>query len=251
MSITQPIVGQSINRVDGHLKVTGAARYAAEAQPAQVAHAFLVQSTIAKGQIQQIDTTAAETAPGVLGVITHLNAPKLNPYDDRKLVRIKPGEKLVPLQSDEVHYDGQTIGIVVAETLVQARYAAELLQITYDIETPVSTIEQGLVQGYQPPITNGEKLQMQRGDVETALQKADVKVEVAYSTPIEHHNPIEPGAATAVWDGDQLTVHVASQWIVGWWQIIADTLGMPENQVRVIVPAPSSNSSSLPTATEN
>lgn len=106
-----------------------------------MAYAVLIKSTSAKGCITNINAAPTENAPGLLAVITHLNAPKLNTYMQGGSVRIKLGEKLVLLQSDRVYYDGQTIGIVVAQTLEQARHAASLVHITYDEEKPTVSIE--------------------------------------------------------------------------------------------------------------
>lgn len=234
--IREPMIGQSISRVDGRLKVTGAAHYAAEFTFENLAHAVLIKSTIAKGRISEIDTTVAEQTPGVLAVITHLNAPRLNPYMEGGHVRVKPGEKFVPLQSDAVYYDGQTIGVVVAETFEQARYAAEIVQVTYSKEPAIASVEQGLSQAYQPATFYGEELQVQRGDVTSALAQAEVRVDATYTTPIEHHNPMEPTAAIALWDGDHLTIHDSTQWVIGTKQVVADTLGIPDANVRILSP---------------
>jgi xanthine dehydrogenase YagR molybdenum-binding subunit len=234
--MTTPTIGKPIDRVDGRLKVTGTARYAAEFAVENLAHAVLLKSTIAKGRITQIDTTEAETAPGVLAVITHLNAPRLNPYMEGGHVRVKPGEKFVPLQADEVYYDGQTIGIVVAETFEQARYAVDIVQVTYEQEPAIASLEQGLSQAYQPVEFAGEELQVQRGDIETALTHSEVRIDATYTTPIEHHNPMEPTAAIAVWEGDHLTVHDSTQWVIGTQQVVADTLGIPDANVRILSP---------------
>jgi xanthine dehydrogenase YagR molybdenum-binding subunit len=233
---TNPIIGKPVDRVDGRLKVTGAAQYAAEFTFENLAHAVLIKSTIAKGRITQINTTAAENTPGVIAVITYLNAPKLNPYMEGGHVRVKPGEKFLPLQSDEVYYDGQTIGIVVAETFEQARYAASSVQVTYEQEQPIASLEQGLSQAYQPVKFYGEELQVQRGDVESALAQAEVRIDATYTTPIEHHNPMEPTAAIALWEGDHLTIHDSTQWVIGTQRVVADTLGIPDANVRILSP---------------
>lgn len=214
-------VGKPIDRVDGRLKVTGAARYAAEFQFENLAHAVLLKSMIAKGHITAINTTEAEAAPGVIAVITHLNAPRLNPYMEGGHVRVKPGEKFVPLQSNEVYYDAQTIGIVVAETFEQARHAVDLVQVTYEQEPAIASLEQGLSQAYQPAQFYGEELQIQRGDIESAISQAEVQIDATYTTPIEHHNPMEPTAAIAVWEGDNLTIHDSTQWVIGTQQVVA------------------------------
>ena len=231
---TEQVVGKPINRVDGRLKVMGAARYAAEIPQDNIAHAVLIQSTIAKGRIKDIDTSKAETAPGVLAVITHRNAPKLNLKTDGSMVEGKPGEDFVPLQSDEVFYDGQHIGVVVAETFEQAKHATSLVHVTYEEEKPTVEIEQGLSKAYQPKQFFGEELQVQRGDVAKAIAEAEVKIEQTYTTPIEHHNPMESSASIAVWNGNQLTVYDATQWVIGTRNIVAYTLGIPNENVRII-----------------
>ncbi|NMF63425.1 xanthine dehydrogenase family protein molybdopterin-binding subunit [Brasilonema octagenarum] len=230
----EPIVGKPIDRVDGRLKVMGAARYAAEIPQDNIAHAVLIQSTIAKGRIIDIDTSEAEKAPGVLIVITHLNAPKLNSTTDESMVKGKLGEKLVPLQSDEVFYDGQHIGVVVAETLEQAKYAASLVRVSYEEEKPSIEIESESPKAYQPKQFFGSELQVQRGDVAKGFAEAEVKIEQTYTTPIEHHNPMESSASIAVWNGEQLTVYDATQWVIGTRNIVADALGIPEENVCII-----------------
>lgn len=234
--MTESVIGKPIDRVDGRLKVTGAARYAAEFQFEHLAHAVVVKSEIAKGRITAINTNQAQKAPGVLTILTHLNAPRLNSYVKGGNLKIKPGEKLVPMQSDRIYYDGQTIGLVVAETLEQARYAASLVQVTYQEEPPTISIEQGLSRAYQPTQFFGEDLQTQQGDVEQGLSGAEVRLEATYITPVEHHNPMESSAAIAVWSGDQLTIHDSTQWVIGTGQVTADTLGIPPENVRVLSP---------------
>src|SRR5438270_609373 len=130
-------VGQPLDRVDGRLKVTGAARYAAEIPLANLAHAVLVQSTIGKGRIIEIDTKAAERAPGVIAVLTHRNAPR---PASNKASPNQPGEAFPLLQDDKVHYNGQHIGLVVAETFEQAPYASTLLRVRYEEERPVKLV---------------------------------------------------------------------------------------------------------------
>jgi xanthine dehydrogenase YagR molybdenum-binding subunit len=118
------IVGKPLDRVDGRLKVTGAAHYSADIPVSDLAYGVIFDSAIAKGRILTIDTSLAEASPGVLGVITHLNAPKLNPVN--MFPRGPFGESLVPLQQDTIYYAGQHLGIVIAETFEQATYAASL-----------------------------------------------------------------------------------------------------------------------------
>src|SRR5690348_3152980 len=117
-----PVLGAPLDRVDRRLKVTGGARYSAEMPTHGVAHAVIVQSTIPAGRITSLDTRAAEQAPGVLAVLTHLNAPRL-PNGGQPSVAPPAMRVLTLLQGDEVHYNGQPIALVVAETFEQATYA--------------------------------------------------------------------------------------------------------------------------------
>ncbi|HEY0384542.1 MAG TPA: molybdopterin cofactor-binding domain-containing protein, partial [Pyrinomonadaceae bacterium] len=228
------VVGQPINRVDGRLKVTGAARYAVEFPVERMAYAALLGSTIANGRIKSIDTSEAQKVRGVLHVMTHENAPKLKP------VMTNPAEgdaagKRVPLQSPVVYYSGQYVAMVVAETLEQARRAAELVRVTYDEQPPATDIERERGTAKPPKgRVAGKPADSTRGNPEAALGAAAVKVDEIYRTPTEHHNPMEPHATTAVWDGDKLTVYDATQYTYGVRHAMAVTFGIPEENVRVI-----------------
>ncbi|WP_019507307.1 xanthine dehydrogenase family protein molybdopterin-binding subunit [Pleurocapsa sp. PCC 7319] len=227
----QQQTGKDISRVDGRLKVTGEACYSAEFPLEGIAHGYLIQSTIAKGRIKAIDTSEAEL-PGVLAILTHQNAPKINALADGDFGSGYPGDKFLPLQSDRIYFDGQHIGIVIAETLEQARLAASLTKIAYEIEEPVFDLEQALEQSEK--YDAGEKLQPSRGDVSGGLKQASVTIEETYTTPLEHHNPMETSATTAEWHDDELTVYDATQWVMGTRGMLAKGLGLPEEKVRVI-----------------
>jgi xanthine dehydrogenase YagR molybdenum-binding subunit len=224
------IVGKPLNRVDGQLKVTGGARYAADFPIENIAHGVIIQSTIAKGRIAKIDTSAAETAPGVLGIITHVNAPPL--------VNVKfflAGQSLPILQDDKVYYSGQHLGIVVAETLEQAIYAASLVKIEYDEEKPTATMEEALKQAFQPELIWGMMpAGSSRGNIAQGIAEAEVRLEQVYTTPIEHHNPIEPSATIAVWEGDCLTLYDTTQGVSTAQQGVAQVLNLPLENVRVV-----------------
>ena len=154
--MTTAFIGQPVSRVDGRQKVTGGATYAAEFDVPGQAHAAIVRSTIAKGRIASIDAASAEQAPGVVAVITHRNAPRLAYRPHKGFTDPMVGERLHVLQDDQVRHQGQPIGLVVAETLEQARHAADLVGVTYsaapaqtDIEhaTPVLPTQQKTDQG--------------------------------------------------------------------------------------------------------
>ncbi|NUP55250.1 MAG: xanthine dehydrogenase family protein molybdopterin-binding subunit [Gemmatimonadaceae bacterium] len=228
---TTPSVGAPLDRVDGRLKVTGAARYAAEFPTAGVAHAAVVQSTVAVGRVTSIDTKAAEAAPGVLRVITHLNAPKLPMQSSGMLVT----KALFLMQDDRVRYNGQPIALVVADTLERATAAALLVKARYgSTATPTLDMHANKASGYAPPPGFGGRPDSKHGDVPAGLARAEVKVDAQYTTPIENHNPMEPHATIAAWDGDRLTVWDATQYVMGERDALAGVMGVPSENVRVV-----------------
>ena len=224
----QSVVGQPLDRVDGRLKVTGRARYPAEVPLANLAHAVLVQSTIASGRIREMDTRPAEAAPGVHAVLTHRNAPRLQAGPPNFLGPAAPP----PLQDDRISYNGQHVAVVVAETLEQATFAATLVTITYAEEIPLLQLDEKLAQ----PFASSSIPDVVRGEPDAALAAAAVRVEGTYTTPTEHHNPLAPCATIAVWDGDQLILYDTTQWIDNVRTVMAAMFGLPDAQVRVIAP---------------
>ncbi len=226
-----------MSRVDGRLKVTGAAKYPAEFNPPNAAYAFLVMSPIARGTITAIDSAAAEKAPGVLAVITHLNAPKLaKPPEQQRRggIRIEQRE---PLADDKISYGGQYVAAIVAETPEQARHAASLLKISYAPETPALRREDA-IKTDKPKDWFGDPLQTEKGNLAAALARGGVtKIEHTYSTPTEMHNPIEAHATVAHWKApDRLTVYDATQYVKGVQAVLAQAFELPRESVRVICP---------------
>ena len=229
MGKSNGVVGKPLNRVDGYLKVTGGARYSAEFPVAKLVHAVTIQSTIAKGKIAQIDTRAAEQVPGVLMVMTHLNAPKVDGEAG--------GERKLPLLQDNlVHYSSQHIGVVVADTFEQAMQAAALVKVRYDEEPPALHLKENLDHEYVPEgkIPRNEPPDSAHGSVAQGLAAAAVKVEQTYTTPVENHNPMEPHATTAVWQGDRLLLYDATQGVFGVKKKVAAVLGIGPENVRTI-----------------
>ena len=230
-------LGKPLNRVDGRLKVTGAATFSAEVPLDGVLHAVLVQSTIARGKIRSVDAAAAKQAPGVVAVYTHEEPPKLiatGALDFTKMDWAAGASSLVPLAGPDVYHVGHHVGLVVADTLERAKYAASLLKFAYD-EVPARTrLDRELPYARPPKSMMGAPAEQGHGDAEAALAAADVKVDHTYTTPFEHHNPLEPHAITAAWDGTKLTVYNASQHINGDKLHLAKALGIPASDVRVI-----------------
>ena len=225
------VIGKAVNRVTGALKVTGGATYSGEQNIDNLVYGVLVESAIAKGKITKIDTSAAEDVSGVLKILTYLNAPKLNE------VKMYPagsaGQTLLPMQDDRIHHFGQDVALVIAETLELATYAASLIEVEYQSEEAISTIEEGQAQAY--PASDGE-LDSTRGNPEAVLSEAEVKVEETYTTPVEHHNPIEPHAVLAQWEKDNLTAHIPMQWVYGAQRSLAKMLDLPKENIRIVSP---------------
>jgi xanthine dehydrogenase YagR molybdenum-binding subunit len=237
--MTTAYIGEPISRVDGRQKVTGGATYAAEFDVPRQAHGAIVRSTVAKGRIASIDSSAAERAAGVLAVLTHRNAPRL-PYREHKApVDPDVGERLHVLQDDRVSHQSQPIALVIADTLEQANHAATLVHVTYAPETAntdISRVEPVLPTQEQTDQGKRRPPETRRGDPETALAAAEVKVEETYVIPREHHNPIEMHATIAVWDGDRLTLFDKTQWVYNTAEEIAAVFGIPVENIRVISP---------------
>ncbi|MBW8877896.1 MAG: xanthine dehydrogenase family protein molybdopterin-binding subunit [Acidobacteria bacterium] len=234
-------VGKPIERVDGRRKITGTATYAAEFRQDRLAHAFLVQSTIAKGRIAAIDTAAARRAPGVIAVLSHLNMPQLKkPPGGPKanpLQSGKTGEDRLPFSDDVIHYAGQHVALVVADTLEHARHAASLIKVRYQEEQPVLDVAEALSTAYSPKASFGRPLQHTRGNVEAALAAPGVvKIEQTYTTPVLTNNPMEPSATVAHWNGDRLIVADATQAVIGTRAVLATAFGIPKENVRVLCP---------------
>ena len=234
------VVGTPVSRVDGRLKVTGTARYAAEIPVADVAYGVIVQSEIARGTIDRVETSAAEQLAGVLAVMTPDNTPKLESLAEHARKGGKgafpSGRALSLLQDNLVHYNGQPIALVIAETLEVAMHAASLVRAGYSVDTAVIDMVQALPSAfpYSQKIFGRLSPQSVRGDLEAGLSGAQVRVDQVYTTPMETHNPMELHATIAAWDGDKLTLWDSTQNVYGVRGVVANTLGMPPEHVRVI-----------------
>ena len=239
-------IGEPLSRIDGRLKVTGGAKYAAEWEIPNLAHAVAFQSAIGNGRITDIDTSEADKLPGVLAIITYKNMPKLNVYpaenpnkkpEDTQTEKGKPGQRLLPMQNDRIYYNGQYVGVVVAETFEQARYAASRVKVKYAEEKPVTDMERHKDKAFKAPSQAGrEPNDAKRGDIQLGMSAGDVHVDNVYRTPVENHNPMEISATISVWNGQKLTVYDATQWVEGSQGVVAGMLGIPKDNVRVVSP---------------
>jgi xanthine dehydrogenase YagR molybdenum-binding subunit len=225
---TVGVVGTPLDRVDGRLKVKGAATYPIDVTLPGVAYAALVPSVVTSGRIDHIAVEAAERAPGVLAVITHLNTPALARGPDTP---IGP-QPLPPFQSDAVLHHGQHVAMVVAETMEQAKAAAALIEVTYQRDAPVLSFDDPRTSPVFHPWTPDHV----RGDAPRALAAADVLVKGTYTTTNNTNNPIGLFATVAAWDGDALTVHDTTQYPHAVRDTLATSFGIDPAGVRVLVP---------------
>lgn len=229
-------LGKPIDRVDGKLKVTGAATYSAEFPIKNLAYGVSITSTITKGRIKNIDTKLAEKMPGVIGIMTSENCMQVHFPAGSDPGAGKYAEKdLLPLQNDRVFYGGQHIAVVVAETFEQAEHAAAMVKVIYDQQAPVVGFEHNFATAYKPASgLGGAETQVKRGDADTAMQTAAIKTDETYTTPVFSHNAMEPHASIAQWEEDKLTVYDATQSVMGVKALLASMLGIPADKVRVI-----------------
>ena len=222
------IAGAGVDRVDGPLKVTGAAPYPSDFSFDGLAHAALVQSTIAAGTISRIDTEDAEASPGVLTVVTHEDAPALADGPTTPLGPSPP----TPFRDNRILHHGQHVAIVVAQTQEQATAAARSVTIEYQQSTPILGIENPDAAVLQNPWG----LELQRGDVDAALASAEALYDETFATAAETNNPMGLFATVTRWEENRLTVHDCTQWPVMVRQTLATVFDLPDTDVRVLVP---------------
>ncbi|MDF0491841.1 xanthine dehydrogenase family protein molybdopterin-binding subunit [Bradyrhizobium yuanmingense] len=238
--MTISVIGQPLPRVDGRAKVTGSARYAADFNQPGQAYAVIVSATIGLGRLTGVDSAAVEKMPGVLAVLSHLNAPRLAYRPHKSYIDPATGERLHVLQDDLVRFHGQPVAVVVAATIAQAERAAAALRVTYKAERPIvdsADPEARLIvpeAGKQPDARL--PTDKARGSADKALADAPVKVDETYDIARENHNPMEPHATIASWNGDRLTLWSKSQFVVNEQAEIAAIFGLSPEKVTVICP---------------
>jgi len=224
------------DRVTGRDIVTGKAKYAAEHDVPNITYGVLVGSTVTKGSIAAIDTAGAEKAPGVLSVITHLNAPTVPGYDAGGAAIKTPvgGKALQVFNGPTIYFNGQPIALVIADTFERATFAASLIKAQYNKEDFQTDFNEA---GKAVTALEGARYKDYiRGDA-AAHKTAAVQVEEEYIVPIEVHNPMEMHAITAMWDGDEkVTVYEKTQGIKSTQRIIAATFKLKEENVKVFAP---------------
>lgn len=233
-------IGQPFSRVDGRLKTTGAATFAAEYKVENIAHGALVFSRIARGKIKNIDTRAAENAPGVISILTHENAPEMKKTAVfGSASEGEPGaasSTIMYLNTDEIYFNGQAVAVVVAETLEQAEHAAALVKVEYEEEQARLSLSAEKQNAVMPDNILGEPAEIKQGDAEKALAEARHKVDHIYITPPHNHNAIELHATLAEWSEDEksLTAYDSTQYVKGIQAMLAKKFSLAKENVRVI-----------------
>ena len=231
------IVGQPLSRVDGTLKVTGKARFAAEVPFANLAYCALVYSSIARGSIANIDTKAAEAAPGVLLVMTHKNAPRLQaPPMMLEDANGAAGSNLPVMQDAKIRWNGEPVACIVAETQEQADHAAALVRLAYDVEPAQTSFASAKAKAKAPDNIIGEPARIAVGDAQAAFAKARFRIDGTYTTPRHNHCAIELHAVTVAWEDGSLLVHDATQMLNLTRSTLAAVFGLKEDKVRVLSP---------------
>ncbi|MGB8488045.1 MAG: xanthine dehydrogenase family protein molybdopterin-binding subunit [Xanthobacteraceae bacterium] len=233
MITTSNQIGKPASRVEGRAKVTGAAKYAGEFNVPNLAHGVVVTASIAKGRIQRINAEEALAVAGVLDVLTHANRGKLASSDDKYKDEVAPdGSPFRPFYDDQVRFNGQPIALVVAEEFEIARFAASLIHVDYEQDAHVTDFE---AQRQRTAGAKRPKPVHTRGKATRAFDEAAVRVDATYSMPVEHHNPMEPYAATAVWEGDdRITIYDKTQGPLNCRNYVANVFGMKPDKVRVL-----------------
>ncbi|MGY1805671.1 xanthine dehydrogenase family protein molybdopterin-binding subunit [Blastococcus sp. SYSU D00922] len=229
MTTVDRLVGAGIDRIDGPAKVRGTAPYAYEQDPGEpIAHLAVVQSTVNRGRITRLDPSAAEGMPGVVAVLTPANAPRLSG---------DLASDLPVLQSLDVHYQGQVVAAVVAETSEIAKAAVGAVLVEYAAEPPDVELRSDRPDLYAPDkLMAGFDTDSVIGDVDGALAAAAVSIDATYETPTQHNNPIEMHTSMARWDGDSLTLWDANQGPHNILNDLVEGFGLDSGQVRIISP---------------
>ncbi|MEO8449235.1 MAG: xanthine dehydrogenase family protein molybdopterin-binding subunit [Gemmatimonadota bacterium] len=219
------VIGTPLVRRDARLKVTGAAPYVGDLVVPGVLHGVFVTSTIARGRIAAIDSTAALRIPGIVQVFTHENMPRFGK------IKGVPGQAFLLMQANEIQYEGQYVAFVVAETLMGARDAARLVEISYVTEHPRVDFRRHLE--LEETVTDFAEPDTSVGDVRAGLAAADITISSTFRTADRHHVPMEPAGTLAEWRNGDLLLHDATQWGYGVRMVISSALGLPQERVRV------------------
>jgi xanthine dehydrogenase YagR molybdenum-binding subunit len=228
--------GKPTSRVDGRAKVTGVAKYAAEYNVPGLAHGVVVSSTIPRGRIKRIHVADALALEGVLDVFSHEHRPSLASSHKSYTDEVAPdGAPFRPLYDAEVVFNGQPVALVVADEFEIARFAASLVRVEYEQQAHITDFDARRTRG---EISKRDPAHaVRRGEPAAAFDRAGIRIKTEYRMPVEHHNPMEPFAATAIWEGDgRITVFDKTQGPQNCRNYVAGVFEMPREKVRVLSP---------------
>lgn len=224
---TQSLIGTAVDRVDGPLKVQGAAPYPNDFTFPDLAHGALVRSTVPAGTIINVETAEAIASPGVLAIITHENTPRMASGPSTIL-----GAPIPPMQDNRVRFWGQPVAVVVAETNEEATAAARLISVEYDRADALLSLDDSRASVTANPWGTDAR----RGDADAAFEAAEVRFEATYTTPDETNNPLGLFTTVAFWDGDNLIVHDSTQFPYNVRATLAANFGIDVSKIRVLAP---------------
>ena len=235
-SVRSQGVGKAVSRIDGNAKVTGGATFSADHAPANMLWGYFALSPVAKGALESVDLALAAKVPGVIKIFTHENLPKITPGKPFALGG-SMAQSFVPLTEPKVHYEGQPVAYVVADSLEAAEEAAKKVTPKFiKTEDAAVTIDSDLTETKPLSAINPKHEDIAIGDAADAFGKAPHTLDVTYTTPAQHHNPIEPYASTAEWNGDRLTLYEPSQFLVGMKFGVAEILGIEPANLHIRSP---------------
>lgn len=231
------LIGDALDRVDGPAKVTGTAMYAGDYRTeGGISEGYIVEAPAGPGRITRLDVSAAENADGVIAVLTYRNAPAQKPYgtpeDEGRFT-----QSHAVLENDQVRHFGEPVALVVADTLEQARYAASLVEIEIEPSEGVYNALDHRDQEEKPESVDGlDEVDTHEGNFDTEFADSEFTVEASYFTGAQHSAAMEPHVTVAQWDGEKLTIHMAIQIIASAVSAFANTLGIDEENIRIISP---------------
>ncbi|WP_262147301.1 xanthine dehydrogenase family protein molybdopterin-binding subunit [Chryseobacterium foetidum] len=237
-----PSVGKAISRLEGHLKVTGTAKYAGEYQAEDLLYGYVVNSTITKGKIKSIDTSEVKKMEGVIEVFTHENKPSTAWFDFQYAdMDAPPGTVFKPLKDNDIKYNGQPIALVVADSFELARYAATKLDIVYEKEEFETELKANLEKSRDPKKGLASMLKppppKPTGDFDKEYENSVIKTDSHFSHGTEHHNPMEMYASTVIYEGnDKLKIYDKTQGTINSQMYVANVFGLKMKNVQVIAP---------------
>ena len=236
--MTTNYIGKPTSRVDGKLKVTGGAKYAAEYNVPNVLYGYIVSSYIAKGKITKFNLEKAASVAGVVKIYTHENRPRTAWFDYQHRDEVAPpGAPFRPFYDENVVYSQQPVALVVAEDFETARFAAALVEVDYEIEPHETDLNEKREAAYHPKLRSTTPKPVSYGNAPNAYDAAEIRHEAEYLQPHEHHNPMENFASTVVYDADgKLTIYDKTQGAINCHSYITSVFGLSKSDVRVLSP---------------